>query len=215
MTLAVKVALNPNITNQPTLSLSLSLSLSACVPAYLPVCMSSTSSHNQFRSPVSKHQGIYDIDLQLLFLFIGKLSNHHLNLSQKTYFRLFQTEKGCRRQFQTRKMAEFFKQVENTVGKRRNCSFRVISPFPHSVFKRPVLQAGKTWGLFCKVLIKEPYVHVLGLSKIWCSATSLENLDSFYRLIVLVNLPIFALNFSCYTFALHRGKLFVVIYACS
>ena len=25
---------------------------------------------------------------------------------------------------------KFFKQVENTVGKRRNCSLRAISPFP-------------------------------------------------------------------------------------
>ena len=30
------------------------------------------------------------------------------------------------------------KPVENTVGKRRNCSLRAISPFPHSVFIRLV-----------------------------------------------------------------------------
>ena len=29
---------------------------------------------------------------------------------------------------------------ENTMGKRRNCSLRAISPFPHSVFKTPVSQ---------------------------------------------------------------------------
>ena len=29
---------------------------------------------------------------------------------------------------------KLFKQVENTVGKRRNCLLQAISPFPHSVF---------------------------------------------------------------------------------
>ena len=34
------------------------------------------------------------------------------------------------------KMAEcYMKQVENTVGKRRNCSLRAISPFP-TVFSK-------------------------------------------------------------------------------
>ena len=38
------------------------------------------------------------------------------------------------------------KRVENTVGKRRNCSFS----FSHSVFKRLVLQSRKNQGLFGK-----------------------------------------------------------------
>ena len=37
-------------------------------------------------------------------------------------------------------------------GKRRNCSLRAISPFPHSVFKRLVLQTRKNQGLFGKGL---------------------------------------------------------------
>ena len=37
-------------------------------------------------------------------------------------------------------------------GKRRNCSLRAISPFPHSVFKRHVLQTRKPRGLFGKRL---------------------------------------------------------------
>ena len=43
---------------------------------------------------------------------------------------------------------KFSKRVENTVGKRRNCSIRAISPFSHSVFKRPVLQTSENQGLF-------------------------------------------------------------------
>ena len=42
---------------------------------------------------------------------------------------------------------KFTKWVENTVGKRRNCSLRAISPFPHSVFNRLVLQIRKKPGL--------------------------------------------------------------------
>ena len=39
------------------------------------------------------------------------------------------------------------KSVENTVAKQGNCSSRTISPFPHSVFKRLVLQTRKKTGL--------------------------------------------------------------------
>ena len=42
--------------------------------------------------------------------------------------------------------------VENTVGKRRNCSLRAMSPFSHSVFKRLVLKTCKNQGLFGKGL---------------------------------------------------------------
>ena len=45
----------------------------------------------------------------------------------------------------------FFKRIENTVGKRRKCLLRTISPFP-SVFKRLVLQTHKNRGLFGKGL---------------------------------------------------------------
>ena len=47
--------------------------------------------------------------------------------SQTTNFRV------CRQQFENDK--KFSKWVENTVGKRRNCSLRAISPFP-SVFSK-------------------------------------------------------------------------------
>ena len=47
---------------------------------------------------------------------------------------------------------KFSKRVENTVEKMRNCLLRAISPFPHSVFKRLVLQTHKNKGLFGKGL---------------------------------------------------------------
>ena len=59
-----------------------------------------------------------------------------LTLSQTTNFKLFQTKTVCRRQFKSDENdRKFSKRVENTVGKRRNCSLRAISPFP-TVFSR-------------------------------------------------------------------------------
>ena len=55
---------------------------------------------------------------------------------QTTSLRLFQAERVCRRQFQfDDKGKRFSKYVENTVGKRENCSLRAISPFP-TVFSK-------------------------------------------------------------------------------
>ena len=55
---------------------------------------------------------------------------------QMTNFRLFQTERVCRRHFKFdengRKLSEW---VENTVGKGQNCLLRAISPFP-TVFSK-------------------------------------------------------------------------------
>ena len=42
---------------------------------------------------------------------------------------------------------KFSKQLENTVGKRRNCSLRAISPLPNHVLRRLVQQRGKKPGL--------------------------------------------------------------------
>ena len=68
----------------------------------------------------------------------------------------FQTERVCRRQFlDSAKLKEFAddnfkfdkngrkssKRVENTVGKRRNCSLRAISPFP-TVFSKGLFPRG-------------------------------------------------------------------------
>ena len=59
---------------------------------------------------------------------------------QTTNFRLFQTERVCRRQFQIwQKRKKVIQTGRKHCGKRRNCSLRAISPFP-SVFKRLVSQ---------------------------------------------------------------------------
>ena len=63
-----------------------------------------------------------------------------LTLSQTTNFRLFQTERVCRRQFQIgRKWQQVIQISRKHCGKRRNCSLWAIYPFP-SVFKRLVSQ---------------------------------------------------------------------------
>ena len=54
-----------------------------------------------------------------------------LSLSQTTIFRLFQTERGCRRQFQIWwKLPKVLRKGRKHCGKRRNCSLWEVSPFP-------------------------------------------------------------------------------------
>ena len=80
--------------------------------------------------------------------------NHRwaLTLSQMTNFRLFQTERVCRQQFQIWwKWQKVFQSGRKHCGKKRNYSLQTISPFP-SVFKRHVQQACKNQGLFGKGL---------------------------------------------------------------
>ena len=60
---------------------------------------------------------------------------------QTTKFRLFQTKRVCRWQFQiSRKWQKVIQTNWRHCGKRRNCSLRAISPCSHSVFKRLVSQ---------------------------------------------------------------------------
>ena len=64
------------------------------------------------------------------------LQDNFLTLSQTTNFRLFQTERVCRRQFQIwRKWQKAIPMGRKHCGKRRNCSLRAISPFP-TVFSK-------------------------------------------------------------------------------
>ena len=54
-----------------------------------------------------------------------------LTRSQTTNFRLFQTQRVCRRQFQIRwKWQKVFQTDRKNCEERRNCSSRAISPFP-------------------------------------------------------------------------------------
>ena len=57
--------------------------------------------------------------------------NSKLTLSKTTIFRLFQTERVCRRQFQFwSKWQNVFQTSRKHGGKRRNCSLRAIFPYP-------------------------------------------------------------------------------------
>ena len=61
---------------------------------------------------------------------------------QTTNFRLFQTERVCRRQFQIwRKWQKAIQTDRKHCGKRRNCSLRAISPFP-TVFSNGLFPRG-------------------------------------------------------------------------
>ena len=71
-----------------------------------------------------------------------------------TNFRLFQTERVSDDNFRLdENVRKSSKRVENTVGKKEKLlRLRAISPFSHSVFKRLLLQARKSQGLFGKGL---------------------------------------------------------------
>ena len=61
---------------------------------------------------------------------------------QTTNFRLFQTERVCRREFQIpRKWQKVIQMDRKHCGKRRNCSSRAISPFP-TVFSKGLFPRG-------------------------------------------------------------------------
>ena len=66
----------------------------------------------------------------------------HLTHYQTTNFRLFQTERVCRRQFQIwQKCKKVIQTVRKYCGKRRNCSLPAISPFP-TVFSKGLFPRG-------------------------------------------------------------------------
>ena len=74
-------------------------------------------------------------------------ANHELKCTslthyQTTNFRLFKTERVCRRQFQIwQKWQKVISMGRKHCGKRRNCSLRAISPFP-SVFSKGLFSRG-------------------------------------------------------------------------
>ena len=78
------------------------------------------------------------------FSFFYPVGEHSAILThyQTTNFRLFQTERVCRRQFQIwRKWKKVIQTGRKHCGKRRNCSLRAISPFP-TVFSKGCFPRG-------------------------------------------------------------------------
>ena len=68
-------------------------------------------------------------------------------------FKLVQIERVSRRQFQfCWKWQKALQTGRKHCGKRRFCSLRAVSLFPHSVFKRHILQTRKNQRLFGKGL---------------------------------------------------------------
>ena len=68
---------------------------------------------------------------------INSLTNY-----QTTNFKLFQTERVCRRQFQIRrKWHKVIQRGRKHCGKMRNCSLQAISPF-HTVFPKGFFPRG-------------------------------------------------------------------------
>ena len=80
--------------------------------------------------------------LYLYCYFVAPDVNSSLTYYQTTDFRLFQTERVCRRQFQIRrKWQKVIQTGKNHCGKRRNCSLRAFSPFP-TVFSKGLFPRG-------------------------------------------------------------------------
>ena len=76
-----------------------------------------------------------------------------LSLSQKTNFRLFQTERLCRRHFQLWwKWQQVFQKGRKHCGEKEKLHIRSNFSFSCSVFKRLILQTCKNQGLFGKGL---------------------------------------------------------------
>ena len=76
--------------------------------------------------------------LEILIMFFWMSLTHY----QTTNFRLFQTERVCRRQFQIWwKWQKIIQMGRKHCGKRRNCSLWAISPFP-TVFSKGLFPRG-------------------------------------------------------------------------
>ena len=85
---------------------------------------------------------------------------------QTTNFRLFQTERVRRRQFQIwRKWKKVIQTGRKHCGKRRNCSLRAISPFP-AVFQKACFP-----GVSEGVIVWEWVKFCLKLLSIWRNLT--------------------------------------------
>ena len=98
--------------------------------SYLPgISNCNCTRHKAVIEPYSVKRGLIE--------FANKIDrNTMLTLSQTMNFRLFQTERVCRWQFQIWwKWQKTFQMGRKYCGKRRNCSLRAISPFP-AVFSK-------------------------------------------------------------------------------
>ena len=101
------------------------------------------------------------------------LCGNGLTLSQTTYFRLFQTERLCRRQFQIWwKWKKVFQTGRKHCQKRRNCSLRAISPFP-TMFSEDLFPRGVKM-CHCVGMGKLVVTHLLFTHGVENSAISLK-----------------------------------------
>ena len=86
-----------------------------------------------------------------------------LTLCQRTNFRLFHTERVCRRQFQIwQKWQKVLQMGWKHCGKRRNCSLRAISSFPTVFLKDLYCRHLKT-----RVCLGKGLTHILDLERLW------------------------------------------------
>ena len=84
----------------------------------------------------------YVVQLTVVSVELAILGHSILTHYQTRNFRLFYTERVCRRQFQIwRKWQTFIQTGRKHCGKRRNCSSRAISPFS-TVFSKGLFPRG-------------------------------------------------------------------------
>ena len=111
---------------------------------------------------------------------------------QTTNFRLFQTERVCRWQFQI--WRKWHKVIQTG---RKHCGKRSNFPFSHSVFKRPVSQGRQKVSLCGNGLNLNPFPNK-PLSLCVCSTSLLETLLEKEKLVMMSNFSFFHSVF--YTF---------------
>ena len=101
------------------------------------VCLASYQTVARFND--SEKEGFENIAGEKEILLVSSsLVTHY----QTTNFRLFQTEKVCRRQFYIkRKWQKVIQMGRKHCGKRKNCSLRAISPF-RTVFSKGLFPMG-------------------------------------------------------------------------
>ena len=153
MTIAVKVALNPNTTNQPhcfaicfsfrrsCMCSRFSYFLTLIQNEVMVICNWLKSMHMFIQQAPAAilactfmktlFTGTANANRSLMALVYTNENNLYQPFSQTTNVRFFQTERVFRRQFQLRwNWQKSLQTGRKHCRKRRNCSFRAISPFP-------------------------------------------------------------------------------------
>ena len=117
---------------------------SSAAPTQDPLITSQTLYYWAMQDPGRIYTRI-QVFIKVIFSIINSFfscNQTYLTHYQTTNFRLFQTERVCRRQFRIWQKWQIVIQTNRKhCGKRRNCSLRAIAPFP-TVFSKGLFPRG-------------------------------------------------------------------------